>query len=67
MLFYLVMGYWLLSVAIGIMTVKKVHNSRDYAIAGRHLPFYMVTATVFATWFLVYIGREQTNMVLIQQ
>lgn len=51
MLFYLVMGYWLLSVAIGIMTVKKIHNSRDYAIAGRHLPFYMVTATVFATWF----------------
>lgn len=51
MLFYLVMGYWLLSVLIGIMAVKKVHNSRDYAVAGRHLPFYIVTATVFATWF----------------
>src|SRR5690348_15982411 len=29
----------------------RVHNTKDFAIAGRHLPFYMVTATVFATWF----------------
>jgi SSS family solute:Na+ symporter len=28
-----------------------VHNTRDYAVAGRTLPFYVVTATVFATWF----------------
>jgi len=28
-----------------------VHNTKDFAVAGRHLPFYMVTATVFATWF----------------
>jgi len=29
----------------------RVHNTKDFAIAGRQLPFYMVTATVFATWF----------------
>ncbi len=51
MLLYFVLGYWLLSVAIGIATVKKINSSKDYAVAGRHLPFYIVTATVFATWF----------------
>jgi Na+/proline symporter len=28
-----------------------VHNTKDFAIAGRRLPLYIVTATVFATWF----------------
>ncbi len=51
MLLYWVLAYWLLSVAIGIATVRKVNSSKDYAVAGRHLPFYIVTATVFATWF----------------
>lgn len=51
MLLYWVLAYWLLSVAIGISTVRKVNSSKDYAVAGRHLPFYIVTATVFATWF----------------
>ncbi|HLE66476.1 MAG TPA: sodium:solute symporter family protein, partial [Burkholderiales bacterium] len=29
----------------------RVHNSRDYLVAGRSLPLYMNVATVFATWF----------------
>lgn len=50
-LFWFVIGYWVISVAIGLYAARKVHNTKDFAIAGRHLPFYMVTATVFATWF----------------
>lgn len=50
-LFWFVIAYWVVSVAIGLWAGKKVHNTRDFAIAGRHLPFYMVVATVFATWF----------------
>ncbi len=50
-LFWFVITYWIISVAIGLWAASKVHNTRDFAIAGRHLPFYMVTATVFATWF----------------
>lgn len=51
MLFWFVIGYWVISVGIGLYASRLVHNTRDFAVAGRHLPFYMVTATVFATWF----------------
>lgn len=51
MLLWFVIAYWVISVAIGLYAARKVHNTKDFAIAGRHLPFYMVTATVFATWF----------------
>ncbi|HAJ90545.1 MAG TPA: sodium:solute symporter [Rhodospirillaceae bacterium] len=51
MLLWFVIGYWVISVAIGLVASLKVHNTKDFAIAGRHLPFYMVVATVFATWF----------------
>jgi Na+/proline symporter len=51
MLLWFVIAYWIVSVGIGLYAATRVHNTRDFAIAGRHLPFYMVTATVFATWF----------------
>ena len=51
MLLWFVIIYWVISVGIGLYAATRVHNTRDFAIAGRHLPFYMVTATVFATWF----------------
>ncbi|MEO5691485.1 MAG: sodium:solute symporter family protein, partial [Usitatibacter sp.] len=51
MLLWFVIIYWIISVAIGIYASKWVHNSRDFAVAGRRLPMYIVTATVFATWF----------------
>jgi Na+/proline symporter len=51
MLLWFVITYWIISVGIGLYAATRVHNTRDFAIAGRHLPFYMVTATVFATWF----------------
>jgi SSS family transporter len=33
------------------MAAKRVHNSADFAIAGRHLPMAMIVTTTFATWF----------------
>ena len=51
MLFWFVIAYWVISVGIGLWAATLVHTTKDFAIAGRHLPFYMVTATVFATWF----------------
>src|SRR5512135_333614 len=51
MLLWFVIIYWVISVGIGLYAATRVHNSKDYAVAGRALPFYMVTATVFATWF----------------
>src|SRR5256714_2418312 len=51
MLLWFVIIYWIISVAIGLYAAKYVHNTKDYAIAGRRMPMYIVTATVFATWF----------------
>ncbi len=51
MLLWFVIIYWIVSVGIGLYAARHVHNTKDFAVAGRHLPFYMVTATVFATWF----------------
>jgi len=34
-----------------LYAARYVKNSKDYAVAGRSLPMYVVTATVFATWF----------------
>lgn len=51
MLLSLVIAYWVFSVALGLWAALRVKNTKDFAVAGRHLPFYMVTATVFATWF----------------
>lgn len=51
MLFGFVIAYWVVSIAIGLWAGRLVKNSKDFAIAGRNLPFFVVTATVFATWF----------------
>jgi SSS family solute:Na+ symporter len=47
----LVIVYLLVTIAIGLMAAKRVQNSADFAIAGRHLPMAMVITTTFATWF----------------
>ena len=51
MLLNFVLIYILVSVGIGLYVATKVKNTRDFAIAGRHLPLPVVIATVFATWF----------------
>lgn len=46
-----VIVYLLISVSIGLLAATRVHNTKDFAIAGRSLPVPIVMATVFATWF----------------
>jgi SSS family transporter len=43
--------YLIVTIGIGLLAAKRVHNSADFAIAGRHLPLYMIITTTFATWF----------------
>jgi SSS family solute:Na+ symporter len=50
-LIWFVILYWVISVGIGLYAARYVNNSKDFAVAGRALPMYVVTATVFATWF----------------
>jgi SSS family transporter len=47
----LVIAYLLITIAIGLWAAKRVKNSADFAIAGRHLPLAMIVTTTFATWF----------------
>lgn len=51
MLIWFVILYLMLSIGIGLYVATRVHTAKDFAVAGRHLPLPVVTATVFATWF----------------
>ncbi|MCK6391314.1 MAG: sodium:solute symporter, partial [Azonexus sp.] len=51
MLIWFVALYLLVSIGIGLLAATRVHSTKDFAVAGRHLPLPVVTATVFATWF----------------
>ena len=51
MLLGFVILYLVVSLGIGFYAATKVHNAKDYIAAGRSLPFYIVMAMVFATWF----------------
>ena len=50
-LVFFTLAYLVVTIAIGLYAAKFVSNSKDYLVAGRGLPLYMNTATVFATWF----------------
>ncbi|MCV2370200.1 high affinity choline transporter 1 [Roseateles oligotrophus] len=51
MLLTLVFAYLLVTIAIGLWAARRVKNTADFAIAGRHLPLVMIITTTFATWF----------------
>ena len=51
MLLTLVFTYLLVTIGIGLWAAKRVKNTTDFAIAGRHLPLFMIITTTFATWF----------------
>jgi SSS family solute:Na+ symporter len=51
MLLWFVILYLMVSSASACYAATRVHNAKDFAVAGRHLPLPVVTATVFATWF----------------
>src|SRR5688572_15486827 len=46
-----VLVYLAVTIAIGLYPTRFVSSSKDYLVAGRRLPLYRTTATVFATWF----------------
>ena len=62
MLIASVVLYLLVTIAIGLWAAMRVKNSKDYVVAGRSLPLYMNTATVFATWF----GAESVLSVSVE-
>jgi len=62
MLIASVVLYLLVTIAIGLWAAQRVHNSKDYVVAGRSLPLYINTATVFATWF----GAESVLSVSVE-
>lgn len=51
MLVTFIVLYLLLSIGIGLYAARRVHNTADYAVAGRNLPLMMIITTTFATWF----------------
>lgn len=51
MLLSMVIAYLFVTIAIGLWAARRVKNTADFAIAGRHLPMYMIITTTFATWF----------------
>src|SRR5256885_7178982 len=51
MLIAFVVLYLVVPAATGRGAPQRVHDSKDSVSAGRSLPLYMNTATVFATWF----------------
>ena len=50
MLIFIVI-YVVITITVGVLASRLVHTTEDYLLAGRKLPFYLVTATLFATWF----------------
>jgi SSS family transporter len=43
--------YMALMLGIGYWSSRQIKNLSDFLVAGRRLPFYLATATLFATWF----------------
>jgi len=62
MLIAWVILYLAVTIAIGLWAATRVHDSKDYVLAGRSLPLYMNAATVFATWF----GAESVLSVSVE-
>ena len=43
--------YLVLLLAVGIFVGRRVKDSADFIVAGRRLPLWLCTFTLFATWF----------------
>jgi SSS family solute:Na+ symporter len=50
-LLYMVIAYLFVTIGVGLWAAKRVKNTADFAVAGRHLPLFMIITTTFATWF----------------
>lgn len=43
--------YMAIMLAVGFWASRKIKNTRDYIIAGKHLGWWLSIGTLFATWF----------------
>lgn len=43
--------YLVMMLLVGWWSSGRISNLSDFLVAGRRLPFYLATATLFATWF----------------
>ncbi|MEE9263478.1 MAG: hypothetical protein V3V11_03380, partial [Vicinamibacteria bacterium] len=43
--------YLALLLAVGVFVGRRVKDSADFIVAGRRLPLWLCTFTLFATWF----------------
>jgi Na+/proline symporter len=46
-----ILFYLFLTIAVGLWSAKRVHNSTDFLLASKRLGIGLSTATLFATWF----------------
>lgn len=46
-----VLAYLAFTMAIGFWAGRQVKDGSDFIVAGRRLPLWLATATLFATWF----------------
>ena len=51
MLLGFIILYLMVTVGIGWWSARFVNNTADFVVAGKSLPFYMVTCGLFAEWF----------------
>lgn len=51
MLVWFIILYLFITLLVGMLSVRWVKNSGDFILAGKRLPFFMATTTIFATWF----------------
>ncbi len=43
--------YLLIMVGVGFYASREAHSLSDFVVAGRNLPLWLCSVTVFATWF----------------
>lgn len=51
MLLAAVVGYLVLTVLVGVFSMRLIKNSGDFMNAGRSLPLFLSSAALFALWF----------------
>jgi solute:Na+ symporter, SSS family len=51
MLLAAIITYLGITLLIGLWAARRVHNTRDFVVAGRKMPMIVATSALFATWF----------------
>lgn len=48
---YFLVGYLIFQFGIGYWASRRIKNESDYLLAGRHVPTWLLSFSLFATWF----------------